>query len=97
VQSVHVTWVSPSGQSLLVPFLLFHPSFIYVLLFSLLNPKPTGIGFRFGVARYRTSAYRALNSDQDSGEEISITFIAFIELDADQGHTHNAPPLPLRL
>lgn len=27
----------PSGQSLLVPFLYFHPSFIYVLLFSLLN------------------------------------------------------------
>lgn len=84
----------PSGQSLFVPFLSFHPSFTYVLLFSLLNLKPTGIGFRFDVACYLTLIYRALTSDQDSGGEISITFIAFIELDADQGHTHNAPPSP---
>ena len=35
-------------------------------------------------------------TDPESGEEISITFIAFIELDADQGHTHNPPPLLLK-
>ena len=31
----------------------------------------------------------------ESGEDINITCIAFIELDTDQGHNHNATPLPL--
>lgn len=86
----------PSEPSLLVSFLSFHHRCVAILI-SLKSPQLSVsilvnvllVIERLFLERFspRPQALRP-----ESCEEIHVT--AFVELDADQGHTHNAPPFP---
>lgn len=94
VKFILVTWVFPK-RAISVSTFPFFPSMFHIcaaFLITLKSPQVSVSASAYVLLIIERLFYELSTSDPERGEEISITFVAFIERHADRG-LHN-PPSP---